>query len=150
MASKRVLVAFLTQQSNNRTEQAEHKRKETNPNNQDIGRLRDHARLFAQAASICEASDLYGNGETLTDDQARHAEALRDRNYMKGSDGPVKESTISVNKVLQAEGNPLANSEREPLVSSPPTPKNKGGRPRKMTLAQINEANHGRAVARES
>ena len=73
MASKRVLVAFLTQQSNNRTEQAEHKRKETNPNNQDIGKLREQARLFAQAALICEKSDLYGNGETQTDDQAAPA-----------------------------------------------------------------------------
>lgn len=99
-----------------------------------MAKFREEASMFEQAASICEKSEEYGNGPTITDDQAQRAELVRD-------------STVSVNKVLQAEGNPLANSERELLVASPP--KNKGGRPRKMTLAQINEANHGRAVARE-
>jgi len=127
LANKKVLVNWLRAQSRNRTEQAEARRKDHVPDTHLMARFRDEASMLAQAADLCEKSEDYGNGPAITDEQSQRT---------------------SVNEQLMEEGNPLANSEREPLVASPPTPpKNKGGRPRKMTLAEIEKANQGAAHA---
>lgn len=121
MASKRVLVAWLNAQSKNRIEQAEARRKDHAPDAHLMARFREEASMFAQAAVICEKSSEYGNGPAVTDYEGQLAE--RDR-FMAQNAAPAE--------------------------APPVPPKNKGGRPRKMTMQQIEAASHGPAIATES
>ena len=126
MANKKVLVNWLRAQSRNRTEQAEARRKDHVPDTHLMARFRDEASMLAQAADLCEKSEDYGNGPAITDEQSQRT---------------------SENKHLGTANDLVGGTPDPALAAQPEKPKNKGGRPRKMTLQEIEKANQGAAHA---
>lgn len=71
MSRKTQVVDFLHQQGRNRSEQADLLARGHAPNAQAIGKMRDAARLFDDAAKMCEA---YEGPASITSDESYRAE----------------------------------------------------------------------------
>ena len=117
----------MSAQARNRIEQAEARRKDHVPDTHLMAKFRDEASMLEQAASICEKSEAYGNGPAVSDDQAQ-----RDA---------VREATVSTTKKLVD-----LNPNDDPSLAAQPV-KNKGGRPRKFTMKEIEASSQGTPVA---
>jgi len=128
MANQRVLLAFLTQQANNRAEQIKTHKAYRNPNAQLLGKFRDEHAMFEQVAKIVAAHDF--STVTETSDDFEH-QRLSTTKHLVPRDTP-----------LTGNGEPsLANATLEaPKVTANGK---RIGRPPKMTMKQIEASRQG-------
>lgn len=96
MSRKSQVISFLRQQAANRNEQAEMMRRAHSPNNQQIGEKREQARLFEDAASMCEKFE----GPLTTTAAQTDAAAVRAAREAEAAE--AKEAVVREKKLAEA------------------------------------------------